>query len=346
MFWLIVNISFGQSKNYNDTIVNNLNNKIELLNKEVTEIKKWQTNQQELTNLTNEKIKDNLSYLDRISSTTTTAISIYAIILAILNIFLFIWIFIVQRNLRIETKELNKDTKKSNKEFDEKLNKKSEELNRKTEELYKQMLSSKYGLHDKKLLNEIINEDGNQEFENLNSYHSKIIHAQKELDDNDIRAAINHFNILLEESKKHNERDYIFNRIGIAYTKIGSSEKALEYFQKAFNETEINKKKYILNLLEQYIILGHNKEANDLIETCEKIGIDTDSLPVFYTLKFVFYVKSNDETKLRLLKKQQKKINWNQNSKWEFNGFKECFKEEYANDFSEIFRFSNILQIK
>jgi tetratricopeptide (TPR) repeat protein len=343
MLLFCVNLGYSQNKSANDSVLNNVLHKIDILKTEINEVKEWRTAQKELTDLTNQRISDNLSQTDRLSTFTTFGISLFAFIVTVMNVILFIWIFSVQRNLKEETKEINAETKKSSKELGEKLNKKSEELSRKTEELYKKMLDSKYGQYDKKLRDEITHEDESKEFDQLESFSKKILRAEKELDENNLRAAINHFSILLAENT---ERDYVFNRLGIAYYKMGASEKALDYFLKAYNETEKNKKKYVMNLLSQYLIVGKVSEASDLIEKCETFKIDNVSLCVFFTLKFIFYVKTNNKQKLSLLKKQQAKVDWNKDSNWEFNNFKDCFKEEFVNDFSDIFRFANILYNK
>ena len=312
----------------NDSSYLLIENRLTFLDNEVESINDWKRTQEDFTNLTNDRITDNLSYSERLLTITSSGIAIFAFIITVMNVILFIWIFVVQRNLKEETNKINAETRRT-----------KEELNSKTEQLYKEMLNSKYGQYDKELRNQIVHEEENQKFENLDSYQKRIFRADKELDENNIRAAINHFELLLKDGK---HVAYIQNRIGIAYTKIKATKKALENFEKASKFSRADRKKYILNVLEQHIILGHVREVEAIIQECKKMKIEEDRMPVFITLMFVFYSKQNMTYMLELLKKEQDSINWNHDSNWEFTSFSDCFKEEHADTFSEVFRFANI----
>lgn len=333
---LNVNTVQGMSSNsYNDTltiVIDKLGN----LESDIAEISKWKNNQKDFADLTNQRISDNFSLLDRISTCTAIGLALITLIVTVMNVILFVWIFVVQRNLSRETREINAETKESQKEME----RKSEEISHKTEQLFKQMLDSKFGDYNKKIRDEIVHEDEDKEFDKLN-YENKHFRAEKELDEGDIRSAILHYESLLDENKN---LDYIYNRIGIGYVKIGVSQRALFFFKKAYEAAKDNKRKYVLNLLERYIVLGMLDEALGIVDECEKLNLDEKSLPTFFVLKYALYVKLGHKKKLEVLKQQQENINWNINSKWEFKELRDCFTKRNANDFHYIFRFANIAQ--
>lgn len=324
-------VSIAKGSSVCDSI---LVNKVEKIELEVSKLNNWKNAQQEIIDITNKRIDDNFTNLDRLSNNVEVQasrlsiwISAVTIIITILNIGVGFYMVIAQRALRRETKEINEDTKAIN-----------TELNRKTEELYKEMLQAKFGNYNTVVRDEIARAEESRNFEDL-SYKHKLIRIDYEFDKGNIEEAIKHCKSLLIYKKN---LDYLYNRIGIGYVKLNLSEQACKYFELAYNAPKAKKSKYVLNLLERYIVLNDCKKAMELIRKSNRMSISDESLPVLFTLKFALYVKMEDKRLLDKLKIQKNDVNWNYETHWEFESLKDCFKQEYANDFRDIFTFAKM----